>query len=112
MTTYVDNFDHGKPVRDTCAQLNLATNTEQTYTVPGTNSQKYRAKFTYASTANVFIGLNVTAAAPGSGLKTTTNNLEFRPDEPKFVKGGDIIHAVSPDTAGAYLGISLLSITG
>lgn len=109
-TPYSCNFDHSKPFSDTCAQFNLAANTQQTYTVPGTEAQKYRAKFTFSSNSNVFIGLNVTAASPGGGANTTTGNLQFKPDEPMYVKGGDIIHLISPDTAGAYVGISLLSI--
>lgn len=109
-TPYSCNFDHTKPFSDTCAQINLAANAEQTYTVPGTNDQKYRAKFAFASNSNVFIGLNVTAASPGAGLKTSTGNLQFRPDEPMYVKGGDVLHAVSSDAAGAYVGISLLLI--
>jgi len=108
MTGYSSNFDETKPFSDTVAQINLATNTEQTYTVPGTSAQKYRAIFTYAANSNVFVGINVTASSPGAGLKTTTENLEFRPIEPKYVKGADVIHVVSPDTAGAYMGISLL----
>lgn len=110
MTKYGCNFDHTKPFSDTAWQLNLAANAQQTVTVPGTNEQLYRAIFTYASNSNVFIGLNVTAASPGAGLTTTTGNLEFRPIEPKYVKGGDVIHAISPDAAGAYLGISLLAL--
>lgn len=110
MTTYADNFDHGKPFSDQCSQINLAANAEQTYTVPGTNAQKYRAIFTFASNSNVFIGLNITAASPGAGLKTSTANLEFKPVEPKFVKGADVIHLVSPDVGGAYVGISLLAL--
>lgn len=110
MTNYADNFDHTKPFSDSAAQINLAANVEQTYTVPGTANQKYRAIFTFASNSNVFIGLNVTAASPGAGLKTSTANLEFKPVEPKYVKGGDVIHAVSSDAAGAYVGISLLSL--
>lgn len=109
-TGYSDNFDGTKPISDTCAQINLASTVEQTYTVPGTAANKYRAMFTYAMNANVFIGLNVTATSPGAGLNTTTGNLEFRPVEPKYVKGGDVIHAVTPDAAGAYVGISLLSL--
>jgi hypothetical protein len=112
MTGYTDNFDHAKPFSDTCIQANLATNVEQTYTIPGAATQKYRAKFEFNASANIYIGLNVTATSPGAGLDTSTANLEFRPSEPKFVKGGDVIHAVSPDAAGAYVGISLLAIPG
>jgi len=110
MTKYASNFDGTKPFSDTVWQMNLATSVEQTVTVPGTNAQLYRAFFTYASNSNVFIGLNVTTAAPGAGLTTTTANIEFKPGEPKYVKGGDVIHASSPDAAGAYLGISLLAL--
>lgn len=112
MTGYSDNFDGTKPFSDTSVQVNLATNTEQTYAVPGLATQKYRAKFEFNASSNVFIGLNVTAASPGAGLNTTTGNLEFRPSEPKYVKGGDVIHAITPDAAGAYVGISLLAIPG
>ncbi len=111
-TSYSSNYDHTRPFSDTCCQINLAANAEQTYTVPGTDEMKYRAFFTFASNSNVYIGLGVTAAAPGAGLKTTTANLEFRPSEPKYVKGGDVIHAFTGDTAGASVGISLLYISG
>lgn len=112
MTMYADNFDRTKPFSDTAHQMNLAANVEQTYTVPGTSTQKYRAKFSFNSTSNVFIGLNVTATTPGAGLNTSTANLEFRPDEPKYVKGGDVIHAITGDALGGYVGISLLAIPG
>lgn len=111
-TVYHDNYDQTKPFSDTCLQLNLVISAEQTFTIPGTNAQNYRARFTYASNSNVFVGLNVMAVAPVSGAQTNTNNLEFRPDEPKFVKGGDVLHFISPDAAGAYVGVSLLLIPG
>ncbi len=110
MTMYNSNFDGTKPFSDNCFQANLAANVEQTYTVPGSSTNKYRAKFSFASNANVYVGLNVTAASPGAGLNTSTGNLQFRPDEPLYVKGGDEINLVSPDAGGAYVGISLLSL--
>src|ERR1700749_2653957 len=106
MTTYNCNFDHTKPFSDTAAQINLATNVQQTYTVPGENTQIYRALFTFSANSNVFVGLNVTATTPGCGLNTSTANLEFKPSEPKYVKGGDVISAITGDAAGAYVGIS------
>lgn len=112
MTMYHDNFDGTKPFSDNSAQINLVTTTEQTYTVPGTSNQKYRALFTFSQTANIYVGLNVAAASPPAGTNTTTANLEFRPSEPKFVKGGDVIHFATPDATGAYVGISLLAIPG
>lgn len=112
MTTYNTNFDCTKPFSDTCAQLNLSTGIQQTFIVPGHSSHIYRAKFEFNDTANIFVGLNTTATSPTAGTNTTTNNLEFRPSEPKFVKGGDIISAITPDSTGAYMGISLLTIPG
>lgn len=112
MTTYHDNFDRTKPFSDNAAQITLVTTTEQTYTVPGTSIQKYRALFSFAQNANVYVGLNVASASPPAGTNTTTANLEFRPSEPKFVKGGDVIHVSTPDAAGASVGISLLAIPG
>lgn len=111
MTGYTDNFDHAKPFSDTCAQFALATNVAQSYTVPGPSSQKYRAMFTFNATANVFVGFGVTAIAPTAGTNTTTGNIEFRPNEPKFVFGGTTLSFVTPDTS-AYAGVSLLAITG
>lgn len=112
MTGYNSNFDGTKPFSDVCAQINMAANVEETYTVPGTAAQRYRAKFEFASNANVYVGLNVTATSPAAGTTTDTANIEFRPSEPKYVKGGDVIHVVSPDAAGAYVGISLLAVPG
>lgn len=110
MTNYNSNFDGTKPFSDNCFQANLAANVEQTFTVPGTSDKKYRAKFTFASNSNVYVGLNVTATTPGAGLNTSTANLQFKPDEPLYVKGADVIHFISGDAAGAHVGISLLSL--
>lgn len=108
MTMYGNNFDGTKPFSDTCFQAALAANVEQTYTVPGTAEKQYRAKFEFAANSNVFVGLNVTAAAPGAGTNTSTANLQFRPSEPLYVKGGDELNFVTADAAGASLGVSLL----
>lgn len=111
MTNYNANFDVTLPFSDTTVQMNLATNAEQTYTVPGTNSQKYQALFSYPANANVYVGLNATTAAPGAGLKTTTANIEFRPDK-RYVKGADVLHFSCPDALGAYVGVSLRTLPG
>lgn len=111
MTMYGCNFDHTKPFSDTCAQFALAAGVAQTYTVPGNNSQKYRLKMTWTSTSNVFVGYNVSGAVPGANSNTTTDNIEFRPDEPKYVKGGDVLSLITPDSS-AYVGLALLAIPG
>lgn len=110
MTAYNANFNVTIPFSDTTAQIALAAGVEQTYTVPGNNTQKYQMIFEYNQMANVYVGYNVTATSPSAGTKNMTNNLEFRPDK-RFVLGGDVIHFVTPDTS-AYIGISLRSLPG
>lgn len=110
-TNYNSNFDVTIPFSDTCVQVSLAANVEQTYTVPGEASQKYQAIFGYAATANVYVGYNVTAASPAGGTNNTTGNIECRPDK-RYVKGGDVLHFVSPDAGGAYIGMSLRALPG
>lgn len=111
MTKYGDNFDHTKPFSDTCAQFALATNTAQTYTVPGPDTQKYRMIVTFNTAANIFVGYGTAATYPTGGTNTTSGNIEYRPIEPKYVKGGDVISLKTPDTT-AYVGLSLLAIPG
>jgi len=111
-TIWNSNFENKTtPFSDTAVRFNLATNTSQTYTVPGTSSDKYQATFTYTSTSNVFVGYNFTPTIPGSGTNETTHSEEFRPIC-KYVKGGDVLSLISPDAAGAYVGVSLLAIPG
>ena len=109
-TTYTSNYDGTRQFSDTCFQATLAASVEQTFTVPGVASQKYRAVFTFAANSNVYVGLNVTTTAPGAGLNTSAAYIEFRPSEPKYVKGGDVLHFFSADAAGASVGVSLLSV--
>jgi hypothetical protein len=70
---------------------------------------KYQVRFSYNSTANVFIGLNATAATPGAGLQTTTSYLEYRPGSDgskRYAKGTDVLSFITPDAA-AYVGITI-----
>lgn len=107
-TPFHSNYNETIPFSDICGQIALATNTAQTYTVPGTANQKYQAIFGYASNSNVFVGYNVTATSPTAGTSTTTSSLEFKPDK-RYVKGGDEISLITPDSS-AYVGVSLLSL--
>jgi hypothetical protein len=109
-TTYTDNFDHAKPFSDTTVRFALATNVAQTFTVPGDNSKKYRAVFSYNSTSNIYVGYNATPTTPAPGTKVSDSNVEFRPDV-KFVKGGDVLSLITGD-ASAQAGISLLALPG
>jgi len=110
-TIWNSNFENKTtPFSDTSAQVALAANAAQTYTVPGAATQKYQAVFHYTSTSNIFIGYNFTPTVPAPGTSQTTHTQEYRPDC-KFVKGGDVLSFLSPDTT-AYVGLSLLAIPG
>jgi hypothetical protein len=98
------------PFSDTSVRFALATNAAQTYTVPGNDTQKYQAVFKYTSTSNIFVGLNFTPTVPTAGTNETTSTEEYRPDC-KYVKGGDVLSLITPD-ASAYVGVSLLAISG
>jgi hypothetical protein len=110
--SYNSNFDETIPFSDVCAQLALASDTDLSYTVPGTAVNKYTVLFSYIYTSNVFVCKNATATVPGAGDITTTQYLEFRPGadgSKRYVQGGDVLHFITPDTT-AYVGIRLMSI--
>jgi hypothetical protein len=111
---YNSNFDLTIPFSDVCAQVALAANTEETFTVPGGPTAKYAARFGYISTSNVFVRLNGTPAIPAAGTVGTERYNEFRPGadgSQRYVQGGDVIHFITPD-ASAYVGISLRQLPG
>ncbi len=107
---YNVNYIETMPFSDTCAQLNLATGVAQSWTIPGTSDQYFQAYFNYASDSNVFVCGNGTAAAPAGGTKTTQAYSEFKPKK-RYVRGGDVLSFVTPDTA-AYVGVSLRQLQG
>ena len=114
-TPYNSNFNDTTSFTDDNAQIALATGVEQTYTIPGAKTDIYQVRFSYISTANVFVGYNQTAATVGAGLQTTTSGLEFRPGgldgSKRQVKGTDVLHFITPD-ASAYVGLSLQKLPG
>lgn len=107
---YATNFDGTIPFSDVCEQIALATNTDSSYTIPGTSTDKYVMTLSYISTSNIFVCKNAAATVPGAGLKTATPYLEFKPSK-RYVQGGDVIHFITPD-ASAYVGLSLMSLLG
>jgi hypothetical protein len=111
MTIYNANYIETMPFSDTCKQFNLATNTAQSWTIPGTSEQYYQAYFSYASNSNVFVCNNAAATSPGGGANTAQPYNEFKPIK-RYVRGGDVLSVISPDTAGAYVGVSLRQIQG
>jgi hypothetical protein len=110
---YNSNYDITVPFSDVCVQFNLATNVEDTFTVPGSATNNYSVRFGYTNNSNVFVCLNATPTIPGSSVVGTQQYNEFRPGDDgsqRFVKGGDVLHFITPDAAGAYMGISLRSL--
>lgn len=113
-TPYFVNFDLTFPWSDDCAQINVASGTPQTYTVPGTAQQNYSVRFAYTEASNVFVTLNNAPSIPSSGSVGTQFYNEFRPGgdgSQRYVKGGDVIQFATPDMT-AYIGISLRLLPG
>ncbi len=111
---YNSNFDNTTTFSDVCAQIALATNTSNSYTVPGAATTKYSVRFAYNSTSNVFVRLNTAPTTPAPGTKNQEAYGEFRPGadgSQRYVSGGDIIYFITPDASG-YVGISLRQLPG
>ncbi len=106
---YNSNFDLTIPFSDVCAQVAMAANAEETYTIPGAATVRYAARFAYTYNSNVFVRLNSAPTTPPGGTVTTQQYSEFRPGDDgsqRYVKGGDVLHFITPD-ATAYAGVSL-----
>lgn len=98
------------PFSDLCKQLNLGSNVEQTFTVPGADTIQYQAYFEYPENSNVFVCKNATPVIPTSGSVGSQQNNEFKPKK-RYVRGGDVIHFITPD-ATVYCGVSLRQLQG
>lgn len=109
-TQWNANYIETMPFSDTDAQFALGTGTEQVYTVPGTNNMVYQAYFTYNDVSNVFVAVNATPVVPTAGSVGTQPYNEFRPEK-RYVRGGDTIHCITPDTT-AYVGATLRQLQG
>ncbi len=108
---YNANYLETMPFSDTCVQVHGAANTEQTFTVPGVDTMQYQAYFAYTATSNVFVRLNSAPTSPVLGTTTTQAYSVFRPKK-RYVRGGDVLHFITPDAAGAYVGVSLRKLQG
>lgn len=107
--TYNKNYTDTTPFSDVCAQVSLAANVEQTFTIPGVSTQNYTMEIDLNSTSNVFVCLNSTPVVPASGTVGVQQYNEYRPEGRRYVKGGDVVHMITPD-ATAYVGLSLMSV--
>lgn len=108
---YTTSYNGTVPFSDTTANFGLQAGVAQSYTVPGLSNSKYSVRFSFTENSNVFIGYNATAVSPTLGTPLTTNYIEFRPHEERYVKGGDVLSLITPDTS-AYMGLSLRAIPG
>ena len=104
------NYIETMPFSDTCFQVGLSASSEHTATVPGDSSMQFQAYFEYASNSNVFVCLNATPVVPALGSVGTQPYNEFKPKK-RYVRGGDVIHFISPDTS-SYVGVSLRQLQG
>lgn len=109
MTKYATSFNGAYPFSDTGRKINLQASTNLTYTIPGNNTDKYRACFSYTQNSNVWVSLNGVAVSPFSNTSVDSYNEEFRPDI-RYVQGGDVLSFITVDAAGAQVGVSLLQL--
>jgi hypothetical protein len=107
---YNANYLDTQPFSDTCAQVACTVNSEQTWTIPGTELQQFQALFEYASESNVYVCKNATPVVPAGGSVGTQQYNEFKPHK-RYVRGGDVLHFITPD-AIAYIGVSLRQLQG
>lgn len=107
---YNANYIETLPFSDTAVQINCAANAEETYTVGGLDTDQYQAYFEYASNSNVFVCKNATPTIPSSGTVGTQPYNEFKPKK-RYVRGGDVLHFITPDT-NAYIGVSFRKLQG
>lgn len=107
---YTSSYDQTISFSDTDVIFSLTVGIVQTYTVPGTASDKFSLLFGLSSNARILIGYNATPVAPAANNKSTTQGVEFiTPDSKRYAIGGDIISVLCVDATGT-LGISLRSI--
>ena len=108
--SYNSNYNETMPFSDTAFQVNCAAAVGETATVPGNSTDQYQAFFEYNQVSNVFICINAVPVIPASGVVGTQQYNEFRPKK-RYVRGGDVIHFITPDTS-AYIGVSLRKLQG
>lgn len=107
---YNSNYEGTLSFSDVAWQISLQANSEQAMTIPGTSNQWFQVLFSYNDTANVYVRPNITAVIPPLGTTTSLQYQEYRPLK-RNVRGGDVLHLITPDTV-VYMGLSLRQIQG
>lgn len=97
--------DYGLPFSDTKYDTTLATDVEQTLTVPGT-APRFKAVFSYASNEDVWVAVNATATKAGAAFATTDSELNPRCRE---VKADDVLHFITGGS-GAEIGVTFYAL--
>ncbi len=109
MTRYNVNYSETFPFSDQTFSILLAINTALEITVPGTETQLYRAKFTRSNTAEIWMRKNGTATAPSANSSDTTSNQELVPlDEARYVQGGDTLSFISGSASSVSVSLLLV----
>ena len=108
VSTYYNNYHDTTNFSDTSPRMTLTSGVEVTYTVPGSDTHNYQAIFGYAANTTVLVGCNTTVTLPSSNTVDSTGSAEVNPIK-RFVKGGDVLHFITPDTS-ALVGVSLRRI--
>lgn len=115
MTKFNCNYEKTFPFSDISVQIALGANAVLTYTIPGDPSMRYRCKFAFPESANVWVGYNTTPIVPLVTAVTTITNqkVELNPGkydgEARFVNGGDILSFIS-DSIVTNTGLTLLEL--
>ena len=109
---YTSSYDKTIGFSDADFQITLETGSVVSITVPGTaGDDRFVATFGVTSTANIFVGYNVSPTIPGANTATNVARVEFiTPDMQRYVRGGDVLYFATPDTED-YIGVSLRSIS-
>jgi hypothetical protein len=93
---YHENYSGTMPTTTNNAAIALAAATENSFTVSGSNNEKYVAIFTYPSNSSVYVAINDTAAAASAGAIDYPSNSLFKPDR-LYVKAGDSVSLYAND---------------
>ena len=109
-TQYSSSFDQTLGFTETCAQINPAANVAVTYTLPGTNVNKYVLTFGCGSNVAIFVGYNQTPVLPVHATTTASQVEMVVPGMQRFAIGGDVLSFLTADSSD-YLSISVRSIT-
>jgi len=109
VTPWNENYAHTMPFSNTNLNVLLSASTAISYTVPGNETQTYRANFSVSTSADVWVRLNGTAQVPTTNTIDQSSYQErIGVDFNRYVKGGDTISFISTGTP--QVGVSLLQV--